>query len=115
MRCTKHLLLMVFAVCGLALSACTSAQLKDPATVFGTAESGYAAALAAELTWLNTMHPNPGAIAVVEAVRSAAHQTLAPIEAQIAAGQVPTSDQALAAQAAVNALTTMLQTQGAVK
>lgn len=114
MRC-KHLPLMVSAVCGLALAACTSAQLKDPTTVFGTAESGYAAALAAELTWLNTMHPNAGAVAEVEVIRSSAHATLAPIETAIAAGQVPTSDQALAAQAAVNALTLVLQQNGAVK
>ena len=87
----------------LPLVACPG--LSDPTTAFTAILSAYSAAVAAEAVYLNTGHPDAALVKQIETYRVAAHNVLAPIEAEIAAGNAPTSTELLAAQAAVGALT----------
>lgn len=84
------------------------AALTDTTTTVVAAETAYAGAVSAEIVWLNSPAATPALAKQVEGYRVAAHNALAPLEAQAAAGTPPTNEQALAATAAVNALTSFL-------
>lgn len=102
--------------CAVALAGCTSAQVSDPVTVFGTVEASYAGAVAAEVSWLTvTKNPDPALVTAISHYRLQAHAVLAPIEAEIQAGAVPSSMEILAAESAVTLLTTYLQSSEIMK
>jgi len=97
---------------GLALGGCSiaqiQAQLSDPTTVIAEAETAYAGAVASEIVYLNSGKAAPATVKAIEGYRVSAHNVLEPLMTEIAAGNPPTSDQALAVQTAVNALTAYL-------
>lgn len=101
--------MMGFLVAGLfGLSACAS--LSDPTTAIVTVESAYAAAVSAEILWLNSGTADAATVAKVEALRLTAHNALAPLATEAGAGTAPSSDLILAAQAAVDALVAAVPT-----
>jgi len=94
----------------LGLSAC--ANLSDPTTTIVSVEAGYGAALAAENEYLASGKADPAVVKTLHNARTAVAQVLDPIAAGAAKGQVPTSDQALAAQTALAAFQAALQANG---
>ena len=94
----------------LGLTAC--ANLSDPTTTIVSVEAGYGAALAAENEYLASGKANPAVVKTLHDARTAVAQVLDPIAAGAAKGQVPTSDQALAAQTALAAFQAALQANG---
>ena len=94
----------------LGLSAC--ANLSDPTTTIVSVEAGYGAALAAENEYLASGKADPAVVKTLHNARTAVAQVLDPIAAGAAKGQVPTSDQALAAQTALAAFQAALQGNG---
>lgn len=108
-----HFLGMAFAA---ALAGCSTKQVSDPVTVFGTVEASYAGAVAAEVSWLTvTKKPDPALVTAISNYRLQAHAVLAPIEAEIQAGSAPATVEVLAAESAVTLLTTYLQSAGIMK
>ena len=108
---TGAALLLALGLSGLlGLAACTN--LNDPTTVIVSVEAGYGAALAAENEYLASGKADPAVVKTLHNARTAVAQVLDPVAAGTAKGQVPTSDQALAAQTALAAFQAALQTNG---
>lgn len=102
MRFPLALIAAMALACALGLSAC--ANMSDPTTQIVAAESAYAAAVSAEIVWMNSGKADVATVVKIESLRLAAHDALAPLAAEASAGTAPSSDLVLAAQAAVDAL-----------
>lgn len=104
----------IFAALSLAamLSSAACQNLSDPTTVVSSADAAYGAALAAELVWLNSGKADAATVQKIEAYRKPVHDQLTALNNQIAAGQAPTSDAALALQTAVAAYQAYLTANG---
>lgn len=98
------------AVAGLMLASCSN--LKDPTTAFSAVVASFGTAVSAEVVYLNSGKATPAIAAKLEQYRIATDKVLAPIEAQIAAGNPPSSDTVLAAQGVVSAFTAYESSQG---
>lgn len=96
-------LFLPLALTGSLAAGCTS--LSDPTTAFSAVVATYSGAVAAEVAYESLPSPNVGTVRKLETLRIAADAVLHPIELAIAAGNPPSSDTVLAAQAAVGALT----------
>lgn len=94
------------------LGACTSAQVNDPTTVFSGVVATFGAAVSSESIYLASGKASPAIVAQIEKYRIAADGVLHPIETEIAAGQVPSSTEILAAQVVVNSLTQYMASKG---
>jgi hypothetical protein len=84
----------------------------DPTTSFTAIETGYMAALTGEIAYLNTPSPNRAIVVQMQMYQTGVHDALAPIQAEIAAGTAPASEELLAAQIALNTLTVYMTSNG---
>jgi hypothetical protein len=94
----------------LALIGC--ANLSDPATVVASADTAYIVAVSAEITYESSGKADPKVVSQIVQYRKQADGLLNPLNAQIASGQAPSNDEALAAQTAVTALMAYLTANG---
>lgn len=89
-----------------ALASC--GNLRDTRTAFGVVQSTYLGAATAEMVYAQSGKADKALLASIERARLAAWAALSPINAEIAAGQAPSSDLVLAAQTAVSAFETLV-------
>lgn len=102
--------LLLAVLIGLGMSAC--ANMQDPTTVVVSAESTYAAYMAAENTYLASGKADPKVVKILSNARTGVASVLDPLAAAAAKGQAPTSDQALAVNTALAAFQQALQANG---
>lgn len=95
----------IIAVVGL-LSACAAMEAigTDPTTTIAAIDTAYASAVSAEIVYLSSGKADKDTTLKLEAYRKNAHNVLAPLMQKVASGTPPTTEEALAAQAAVNIL-----------
>ena len=104
----RRLLLAGCAV--LALAGCQN--LSDPVTAFATVQTTYDAAVTAEIVYIKSGKATKATVDQIEAARLAAWGVIGPIQTEIAAGQAPSNDVVLAAQAAVATLQALVPVTG---
>ena len=110
MRKIKKLFAGFLLAASLVLGACQN--LSDPATVVASVQTGYSAALTAEIGYLASGKADPKVVQDLANARNGVAEVLDPLAAKIAAGQAPTDDEALALQTALAAFQAALKSNG---